>query len=111
MLLKKFEEAKSAFVKSASVGNKENKNVVKMTRDCDIELEKLRQQEKVMYQKMFKKVEVEKWKESKNGKGHFVPKDVQDSRKVKRIKKNVGKETIKKLWKLWHFHIWVILLT
>jgi hypothetical protein len=67
-----------------------------------------------MYQKMFKKVEVEKWKESKNGKGNltnFVPKDVQDSRKVKRIKKNVGKETIKKLWKLWHFHIWVILLT
>lgn len=111
MLLKKFEEAKSAFVKSASVGNKENKNVVKMTRDCDIELEKLRQQEKVMYQKMFKKVEVEKWKESKNGKGNFVPKDVQDSRKVKRIKKNVGKETIKKLWKLWHFNIWVILLT
>ena len=60
MLLKKYEEAKAAFVKSASVSKKENKNVLKLIRDCDIELEKIRKQEKAMYQKMFKKLEVGK---------------------------------------------------
>jgi hypothetical protein len=41
MLMKKFEEAKEAFVKSASVGpnaGKENKNVARMLRECDIQV-------------------------------------------------------------------------
>ena len=61
MMMKKFEEAKQAFEKSASVGpnaGKENKNVAKMLRDCGIETEKIRQAEKAMYQKMFKKIDV-----------------------------------------------------
>ena len=61
MMMKKFDKAKQAFEKSASVGpnaGKENKNVAKMLRDCDIETEKIRQAEKAMYQKMFKKIDV-----------------------------------------------------
>ena len=61
MMMKKFDKAKQAFEKSASVGpnaGKENKNVAKMLRECDIETEKIRQAEKAMYQKMFKKIDV-----------------------------------------------------
>ena len=61
MMMKKFDKAKQAFEKSASVGpnaGKENKNVAKMLRDCGIETEKIRQAEKAMYQKMFKKIDV-----------------------------------------------------
>lgn len=58
MHLKKFEEAKQSFEKSSSLSlksGKENKNVAKMLRECDIQIEKIRKEEKAIYQKMFKK--------------------------------------------------------
>ena len=60
-----FDEAKQALEKSSSVGanaGKENKNVAKLMRECDIQMDKIRQAEKAMYQKMFKKMDVANWK-------------------------------------------------
>lgn len=56
MKLNKFDEAKESFQKSlSSQSGKENRNVAKLMRECDIQLEKILKEEKAIYQKMFKR--------------------------------------------------------
>ena len=52
--LKDFETAKESFNRVTDISGGKNKDVAKWLRDCDIEIDKIKNKEKRMYQEMFK---------------------------------------------------------